>query len=260
MASCCSIAAAQQAVRDANQLTLQLHDVRLEDVRDAAALAQEIVGADRVALITPTRQIAVFATVADQRRVTEQLKAAEKTGVLYQVFNLADVNRDKLEQAIRRWVIKKEPTTRPSLPLPDNGKEASEAIDAEATTGLEKEARDPIVLQYQVDPLTNRMRVWGSDDQLKVVGRIIDSLVRADRPNGVETTAETSRLDPAATGDGIEVMPPPKNPPRDEGQTNESAIRMLPMPRGPVSVTSIDELDLLLIRGSGPADAPGSDR
>ncbi len=229
---CCGSSSASEPVDAA---TLQLHPIRALDAQRVADLVASIVPAERIALISATRELAVFATESAQNAVAERIAAHEKNALLLERMDLSGIDPQMVAAAIRIALRT----------------EASDEPEKRLTRGT---------LKYEMDAAAQILTVAGTESQINFVKRIVAEIEKgakdpqrsrsiADASEAAEPSRlagdQPSRLSP----DGIVARESMVEKPTTQQSTAEP--RILLAPRGPVKIVHIKGLDLFLIRASG---------
>jgi hypothetical protein len=121
-------------------------------------------------------------------------------------------------------------------------------------------------LNYKLDASKRKLLVWGSESDIKFVQSVVGTMVQAEAADqDTHQVAGTKRMDRAdskshSLDDSDARQKPRLSPPADDLETAMpqlqrvsglpfSDTKFLSLPRGPVKIVHVKELDLFLIRG-----------
>jgi hypothetical protein len=208
--------------------TLRLHRVRAADAQTVAARVAEQVAAECVLLIPATGQLAVLAAPSTQIAVAEEIAAHEKDAILFARFDLRGRNLTDIETSLKVALR-----------------------HASRETGWKP-------IRFRMEASSRTLNVWAQESQISFIEQFIrhpeskasrNQVAAKDPPQATKRTSPASPLESQLPPHGAESVRSGEGFP-DGGQHGEPAIG-LPLPRGPVRIVLIKELDLVLIRANG---------
>ena len=248
---CCSLpAAAQENQKNTDgRPDLKVYTIRAADTRAVADMVAKIVPPDQIMLIKPTSELVVFAPPNLQQTVRQRIDEHERHAILFQRVTLLGVKPKAIQQAIQRvkMVLEREG-------LEDKWDDALRMEYDRVNDSLLVWGRNTQIelVQGVVQQLAGpREDVHaGSTDRVAS-----DSEKSSRRANDSATEDSQSAVEESSKSADLLAQ----NPRSANKDSLDPRIKMLRAPRGPVKIVLVEGLDLLLIRGGGSVRREDSD-